>query len=173
MNRIFVLSDKIGCGKTTYLSKSVSADPDCFSGVLAPVYRGKRYLYLINEKQQVELEYSGIDEEDESVISVGKHKFIKSAFDKANKSIIAGLSISNKIMIIDELGPLELARQGLYESIIAVLNSNISEISILLLIIREKLLDEVISFFNLSPIKIFSLTEIMNNDLISVLKTEV
>ena len=115
MNRIFVLSDKIGCGKTTYLSKSVSADPDCFSGVLAPVYRGKRYLYLINEKQQVELEYSGIDEEDESVISVGKHKFIKSAFGEANKSIIAGLSISNKIMIIDELGPLELAGQGLYD----------------------------------------------------------
>lgn len=126
-----------------------------YSGVLCPKIDGKRYAYLIHENRKVYLEAQNIENETR-IIKVGKYFFKKAAIEEINHSIINHTFVKDKTVIIDEIGPLELKRSGFYDSLMSVLAQKEQQNLTAIFVIREKLLEEAIRFFNLVPNKIFN-----------------
>lgn len=146
---IYILSGDIRTGKTTALLEWVSGRKD-IDGLLCPDGdNGKRYFLNIKSKKEFELE---VESESEKMISIGPFKFLKSAFEEANKYLLeANERRDFKYLVVDELGKLELKNEGLNhaaEILIPkyVMNENLH----LILVIRESLLDVVVESYNIS-----------------------
>lgn len=146
---IYILTGDIRTGKTTALLEWVSGRKDV-DGLLCPDGdNGKRYFLKIKSKKEFELE---VDFESEKTIAIGPFKFLKSAFEEANKYLLEASERRDfKYLIIDELGKLELKNEGLNhaaEILISqyVMNENFH----LVLVIRESLLDVVVESYNIS-----------------------
>lgn len=164
MQNIIILSGKINSGKTTILQQMIKNGLHQYSGVLCPKIDGKRYAYLIHEKRELYLEAQSIENETQ-IIKVGRYIFNKAAIEEINQSIIENALEKERTVIIDEIGPLELKKSGFYDSVISVLGQKEQHNLSVIFVIREKLLEEAIRFFNLSPNKIFNentMQEILN-----------
>lgn len=145
---IYILTGAIETGKTTTLLKWANGRKDVF-GMLTP--RDKDHLRfgldVYNNrcfKMQTELQTGDI-------ISVGRYRFLKSAFKKGNAIIKKALSENSAgYIIIDELGKLELQSKGLHESAILAIPKTISSKELhLILIIRESLLTPLIEKYRI------------------------
>jgi nucleoside-triphosphatase THEP1 len=140
---IYIFSAAIKTGKTTRLLEFSSKHKDVY-GILTPVLGGKRFFMDAHSKEQFLMESeSGTV----SVLHVGKFTFDAEAFKKASAIIRNGLKLKDGWLIIDEIGPLELNREGFYE----VVNEIISKPSQLkiLFVIRDSILHKAIEFFKM------------------------
>ena len=170
MKSLYIISDSVGSGKSTYLREQVSADPNMYSGVITLVRDGKRFLYIIESGELIRLEYSPQIDKDEPLLEVGRYVFLESVFTMANEILMKSTERGNRIHILDEIGPLELMGKGFYNSLkhLCQLNNELRPFSVL--VIRENLLHDVISFFNLSPYKILSLADLKETNLRSIIQ---
>jgi len=154
---IYIFSDTIQSGKTTFLEKWIIGREN-IGGILTPDQNGLRKLKFLSSQTTKELQ---IDDDRKAVTekytTVGKFTFLSSAFNLANAQIISDVKTKKfDWILIDEVGKLELKDQGLHQAVSSATqyfksdNSNSS----LLLVVRDYLLDEVIEKYALQEAQV-------------------
>jgi nucleoside-triphosphatase THEP1 len=151
-NKVIILTGEIQTGKTTLLQQFCKARND-IAGILTPIVNEKRMFYDIWEKAFFEMEAAAEEEK----LAIGKYLFSAAAFSKANNILLnAAKEKDIKYLVIDEIGPLEIKQQkGLYQSFNSILplSFNFS----LILVVRQSLVNETISTFNLHTADVMSI----------------
>lgn len=145
---IIIFTGPIGSGKTTQLEEWVKTQRD-IAGILMPVLEGERHIYSIKSGKLVPVEVREESFPDE-IIRIGKFNFSKKVFDWGNREILTGLE-ENNIIIIDEIGPLELDKKGFFPSLNKILEDRkyLKE-KTLILVIREGMVDRITNHFNIN-----------------------
>lgn len=149
--KVFIYSDKIKSGKTTNLFRWI-ARQNSIAGILQPVVEEKRFLYSIADKLLFQLEISKNQTKNfsnEDLIKIGNYIFLKSGFEKAKEILKRDFEKNYDWLVIDEIGPLELEGNGLEPVISELLNRLNAFEGILILVVRDKLLNQVIQKFRL------------------------
>lgn len=148
---IYILTGNIRTGKTTALLDWCKNRNDV-DGVLCPDDdKGKRYFLNIKSKDTYPLAANS-DTENHNIISVGPFQFLKSSFQKANDYLLQSNEKSEySYLVIDELGKLELKNIGLHDSAKSIITQHENSKSHhLILVVRESLLNEIITHYNIS-----------------------
>jgi nucleoside-triphosphatase THEP1 len=152
MKTINILTGPVQSGKTTRLITWVKYHRYC-AGILSPVINNQRYLYSILANDYRRLESSDESVVDKDIIKIGKFTFLQSTFQWAREELQTALEDRPPYLIIDDIGPLELSGQGLEPMITNILqNYKRSEKHHLILVVRESLLEDVISYYNLQDL---------------------
>lgn len=148
MKKIILFSGPIHSGKTTRLQKFI-ADKNC-DGLIAPVKDGMRYIRRIKTG-----EIKPFETESEDSIVIGKYKFSKETFEWAKEQIKESLQSKVDYLVIDEIGKLEMVDQGYEPMVSLVIDKFKKENSFdLVLVVRESLVEDVITKYGLSEYKI-------------------
>lgn len=147
---VFILSGPIQSGKTTRLIKWCEGRNDV-TGILTPEVDGKRFFFDIETKNLFLMEAR---EDEGNILSIGKYKFSKSAFERASQILLNAINKNSGWIIIDEVGPLELKGEG-FSEVIKKLFLIPSELNIIL-VVRENLFDTVLQYFNIKEYRLFS-----------------
>ncbi|MFC0603020.1 nucleoside-triphosphatase [Winogradskyella pulchriflava] len=158
---IYILTGDIRNGKTTALLEWVSGRTDV-DGLLCPDGdNGKRYFLKIESKKEFELE---VESESEKTISIGPFKFLKSAFEEANKYLLDSNERRDfKYLIIDELGKLELKNEGFHEATKKLIpNFMFDANKHLILVVRKSLLEAVINHYKIKVYKLLTKENLKN-----------
>jgi nucleoside-triphosphatase THEP1 len=142
--QIFILTGPVQSGKTTSLVNWSEKRNDVY-GILTPVVNGKRVFINTHTHEQFPMEAM---ENETEVLSIGKFVFSKTSFDKAQQIIDDAID-KKGWLIIDEIGPLEMRREGFYEILNEVLKHQ-PEKQKILLVIRDGMLENVNGFFDLT-----------------------
>ena len=154
---IYILTGEIRAGKTTALLEWCK-NRDDVDGLLCPDNaRGKRYFLEVKSKAEFEFEVeTEFKNKTEDIIEIGNFKFLKSAFEKANAYLLAVASENeSQYLIIDELGKLELKKEGLHLSAERLIpNYETNENKHLILVVRDYLLEAVLTHYSISEYKI-------------------
>jgi len=152
---IYILRGTIRTGKTTALVEWCK-NRDDVDGVLCPDNaEGKRYFLEVKSKNEFELE---TELDTEAIIEIGNFKFLKSAFEKANAYLLAVASENeSQYLIIDELGKLELKKEGLHLSAERLIpNYETNENKHLILVVRDYLLEAVLTHYSIEKYRILT-----------------
>ncbi len=142
--RVKILHGEIHSGKTTYLEKFCKENSA--AGILSPKIDGLRYFKDISSAEICMLEAS---ENETEIFSIGRFRFSKSAFQWAEEKIKNAIISQPDYLIIDEIGPLELKGEGFAEILNDVIENKNSEINALLLVIRNRAVEEVMKKFGM------------------------
>lgn len=147
-NKIFIVTGAIQSGKTTSLSKWLQTSKNIF-GILTPTIHKKRCFMDVYTKEIFAMEAAALATED--YLPIGKFVFSKNGFNKAIQIINAAICKTQAYILIDEIGPLELQGLG-FASILkkALATKNIT----LILVVRDKLILEVINNFAIDTQKV-------------------
>ncbi len=155
---IYILSQAIQSGKTTFLMDAVS-NSNHIGGFLSPTVSDVRMFYNIARKEYIPF---GKKEADTSTISVGRFHFVKESFDIASDWTIEHYHDPNiKVIIIDEIGKLELQDQGFHHLTKELLLSDWSTKDCIF-IIRDFLLQDAIEKYNITDYRMIQLDQINN-----------
>lgn len=114
-------------------------------GILTPIINHKRCFYNVSNGQIFNMEYENNTNDD--AVNIGKYSFSQKGFNRANLILQNINVLENKLIIVDEIGPLELQQKGLHDSIVFLLQKKTSQ---LLFVIREGLVDDVIDYFKMN-----------------------
>jgi nucleoside-triphosphatase len=147
--KVYLLTGAVHSGKTTKLENWINTIQNS-AGILSPVIENIRYLNLYPARNLIKME-SNSDSND--IIICGRYKFLKSAFEKANKYILK-LDLSKyKWIFVDEIGKIELNGEGLYSSAKHLTeNQNQFEYK-LIFIVRDYLIEKVKEEFKIETSK--------------------
>lgn len=160
---IFILSGEKGSGKTTFLTNVVTKLETKglkIGGILAPGYwkENKRFRFDVtdistNETTMLCSIYKEVGDE-----SIGDFNFTSTGLSLGREALSPERIKDKDIVVIDEAGQLELNNKGWAESIRQLkLKFN----NILVIVIRKKLVNEVLNYFELKDYLLF---EVENND---------
>lgn len=151
MKKVLIYSDKVRSGKTTNLFRWL-ANQKNVGGILQPVIDDKRFFYSIVDKTLIQLEIK-IDQADKlkenELIKMGKYIFLRSGFDKAKEILLRDFEKNFDLLIIDEIGPLELNNSGLEPVISKIINGKEYFTGNILLVVRANILNNVLKHYNL------------------------
>ena len=147
--KISILTGPVHSGKTTFLQKFI-AEKKYVAGIISPVMNDTRFFQNILTEEIQSMETSS---EDPAALHIGKFYFSQTAFDWAINVIENATTNQADIIIIDEIGPLELQDNGFAKLLKNILLKDNFD-GELILVIRDKILEEVILFFNLNKEKI-------------------
>lgn len=116
MQRVILLTGPTHSGKTGALSATVRQPG--VAGLLAPdVHYGR----ILEDLKSGELERFQIHDDREPFVEIGPYHFRSAAFEWANSRLIAAVRSSAKVIVVDEIGPLELRGEGLRKGVDEVL----------------------------------------------------
>ena len=120
MTEITILCDARGSGKTKTLMEMSTHSKKNIAGILTPNRSGRRHLYSISSKTWYPLE---IDKKEDKgkTLEVGRYQLLESAFDHAFSGFIDEWDSKTELVIIDELGLLELRGKGFYSLVMELL----------------------------------------------------
>jgi nucleoside-triphosphatase len=156
IEKICIVSGPIRSGKTSRLQRWMENRNDV-SGIITPVINNKRFFMDASSKEMFSME---AEPREENVIAVGRYIFSSNAFNHAEKILENSLHQNKSWLIIDEVGPLELSEKGfdgILKKILLLRHpENERPSTKLLLVIRENLLDAVVSQYQLQPYDIFT-----------------
>lgn len=141
MPNIWILTGEKQIGKTTFLRQWVETRRD-IAGFLSPIVGGKRFFYDIENQTFTPMEI--ITTEQNEILNVGRFQFSKLIFEQVEQKILAMLKNDKgiKIVVIDEIGTLELEqKKGLYHTLIQLLSNSLS--FDLLLVVRSSLIENI------------------------------
>lgn len=147
--KISIVTGPVHSGKTTFLQKFI-AEKKNVAGIISPVMNDTRFFQNILTEETQSMETSS---EDPAPLHIGKFYFSQIAFDWAINVIENATTNQADIIIIDEIGPLELQDNGFAKLLKNILLKDKFD-GELILVIRDKILEEVILFFNLNKEKI-------------------
>ncbi len=130
-----------------------------FAGILTPIIKNERFFYNISSNEFFAMEASELEES----FIVGKYRFAKKSFEKANSILIKESSKTDiDYLIIDEIGPLEVDKQqGLFKALNFIITKSFH--FTLLLIIRKTLLDNALTILKLQNSTIMNVTEMAHH----------
>jgi nucleoside-triphosphatase THEP1 len=92
------------------------------------------------------------EDRETEILKIGKYRFKKKSFNKAITTLQQSLNEKKGWLVIDEIGPLELRKEGFYKILNEILGTKTS--LQIILVVRNSLIEEVINFFRLSEYKI-------------------
>ena len=158
--RLILLTADINFGKTSSLMRWVSSRENV-GGFLTPDIDGSRKIFSIRDKEYMDFQVMNESLSNEEVIEVGRFKFLRSGFDKMHDMLINDMSSECDVVIIDELGKLELREEGLCDSIHQALEifRKPDSTSSLVIVIRDFLLAEAREKFDLKGAEIYELRQ--------------
>lgn len=141
MNNVFIYTGEKGVGKSTYLQE-IFLRKQNVCGILQPRINGIKYLVDVvsGEKRKLELENQT---EEEKIITIGNYIFSEETFLWGQQILIDAIQSTNRLIIIDEIGPLELRGSGLEPLLSQIISKAITEEKKLILVVRPKLVEEV------------------------------
>ena len=150
MNKILIYSGQIKSGKTTTLHEWAK-EQNNIDGILAPVINNKRHLLRIMTNEKKLLEQNDFTDK---IINIGKYYFSQSVFEWGQNQLLDSFNCKNEYIIIDEIGPLELRGEGLEPAVSKIISDKLNSKKIIL-VVREKLVDEVIKHYKLDKTGLF------------------
>jgi nucleoside-triphosphatase THEP1 len=137
---VYILTRPIQTGKTTSLIEWSSTRNDV-RGIFTPIETGKRVFMNAETKEKFRMEA----EDNEESLHVGKYRFSKKNFGRAEQ-IIRDAITKEGWLVIDEIGPLELNGKGFSMVLTEVLQKRNDK---LLLVVREVLVEKVKEHFQI------------------------
>ena len=154
MNKIILFSGPIRSGKTSFLLDFYTKNPDLFDGFLAPDMDGLRKLLFLKDGIQLDFQLNDVNQKE--FIAIGRFRFDKSVFEQAANVLNNLASSDRKYILIDEIGHLELDDHGFEPAFSDFLEAfkDINTESILILIVRDGLLDNVRKKYGLTEASI-------------------
>jgi len=149
MKIIYILTGPIKSGKSSSLFDWVNENPNA-TGLLSLLIEGKKYLYSISDKEKKCLETLN-----KNGVKVGRYLFDPKVFYWAQQKLINELNNAKDILIIDEIGYLELKGEGLEPMLTKIITQTEEANNIkLLLVVRKSLINQVIEHYKFNNIKI-------------------
>jgi nucleoside-triphosphatase THEP1 len=144
MKAVYLFTGPVKSGKSSRLYEWIKTREDV-AGILSLMIGNKKHLYSISQKQSKCLESHS-----DNIIHVGRYQFDPDVFNWARTRLSEDLKTNPKVLIIDELGPLEINGKGLDPAVSNVL-SNAKDMSnlILIFVVRASLVAKVQEFFKL------------------------
>lgn len=133
---LYLLTGAVQSGKTTTLTRFIR-NRDDVAGVLAPVQDGHRHLCLLPGYTCHNLE-TGLRED--NVLKVGRFRFNDDVFARARAHL---LHTRAALIIVDEIGPLELEGRGLEPALSILIKKPNPPAASFLLVVRQGLLAKV------------------------------
>lgn len=162
--KIYVITGKIGSGKTSLIQKLIQKfriKNISVSGIYSPrileneITTGYDVVNITTGESVKFLRITG----DEHLERIGKFFIYPEGLKTGNKILQENHS---KLMMIDEIGKLELEGKGWFESLIQLIQVSKSN---LILSVREEVINEVIEKFRIKPDVIFNVSEQNSDDL--------
>lgn len=147
MKNLFILTGPINSGKTTKLMQWVATQKN-IDGIFQPVIDDKRFIYHISSRTLKILEATKTIPENELVI-IGRYQFRQSVFDWAQNILIDCLDKKLDWIIIDEIGPLEIAGKGLESAISKIFNETDLLNGNVLCVVRDSILEKFVKHYKL------------------------
>ena len=147
---IVIFSREIRSGKTTELLQWCKGR-DGVAGILMPDVDGKRMFYDITRQNYFDA-LSSFENANDFV--VGRYRFSKAAFDRATGVLHEAIASIPQYLVVDEVGKLELNKEGFYHAMKPLLIAENKTQTRLILVVRDTLLNEVTSCFNINPYKL-------------------
>ncbi len=152
---IYIFSGPVQSGKTTRLMHWIRERENA-DGILAPVIGGYRHLYHIGEDEKKLLEVEK-EEANTETMRIGKYVFSNEAFCWAQRILDGCAEKATDWIIVDEIGPLELKGKGLEPAVKRLIGRHRNTQHVhLVLVVRENLVDQVCTHYDIMPVK-FSL----------------
>lgn len=146
----FIYSKPIRSGKTTALM-NILQNCKQVTGILSPDVDGERHIFDLERKAYIPFQVSDDEEIEEPMLQIGRFRFYESAFRKARDILGDGLTSHAKLIVIDEVGPLELQHKGFEPAVSKLVQAQkTGELAAnLLLVVRDSLLDQVIRHYGI------------------------
>jgi nucleoside-triphosphatase len=152
---ITIFSGPVHSGKTTALMEWVQENNNA-KGILMPDINGKRMFYDIGNKTFFPAMANPNENAEDEIISVGKYSFSKRAFEKANEILAGAIEKNPSIIIVDEVGKLELKGGGLCDAVKLLVSYSRKEELKLLFVVRDELIQAVRQYFGLEKEKLIN-----------------
>ena len=147
MSNVFIYTGEKGVGKSTYLQE-IFLQKQNVCGILQPRINGIKYLVDVVTGEQRRLELDNAMR-DEKVVTIGNYIFSEETFLWGQQKLIDAIQTPSELIIIDEIGPLELHGSGLEPVLAEIISKAITSDKKLLLVVRPNLAEEVREKYNL------------------------
>jgi nucleoside-triphosphatase THEP1 len=144
MKKIRILSGAKGQGKSSRLKKVFTGMPGA-EGIITLRREGDfRDFYILSTGESWSMQ--GAENYAGPWLEVGRFRFSAEAFGQASQYLLeAARNTGTKLLIVDEVGPLELRKEGFYKALKEVMENPPGPD--LLLVVRSELVEEVKQFF--------------------------
>ncbi len=153
MSNVFIYTGEKGEGKSTYLQEMFLQKQNV-CGILQPRINGIKYLVDVVSGEKKRLEFDNQAEVGKAV-TIGNYIFSEETFHWGKEKLSNAITAQNDLVIVDEIGPLELRGSGLEPVLSEIISTGISLGKKFILVVRPALIDEVIAKYNLlSPVVI-------------------
>jgi nucleoside-triphosphatase THEP1 len=156
--RIYIITGKIGSGKTSLIQKLINKlyqNKVKVSGIISTriiedeITTGYDVVNISTGESKKFLRINGTEQQ----ARIGKFYIYPEGLNTGNETLLAN---QTQLVIIDEIGKLELEGKGWSESLQKLINNSKSH---LFLSVREEVLNEVIEKFKIKPDVIFNVSE--------------
>lgn len=155
--KIFILTGAVHSGKSGALVHWVDGKPVC--GFITPTINKKKVLLNVATTLVHPFE---VDSHSNNAVHIGKYFLDNRAFEIAANIVTEAIANPLDWFVFDEVGKLELAGNGHYKSLMHLLNNWQEN---LLLVVRDQLVNEVISTFKLENATLIDKQTLEANDL--------
>lgn len=149
---IYIFSKPAHAGKTTALQNFCTGKEN-IAGILMPDIDGQRKMKNIETGGIFDAEVLSIKPAAERIVSIGRYSFYKTAFEKANGIIKQAVQKGAAVIIVDEVGKLEMRKEGFYDSLQYILAHALPQTKIIL-VVRDSFVEDVVSFFAIKNFKV-------------------
>ena len=159
---VFLITGPVQGGKSTYLSQLISIlkkMPWKVEGILCPgsVNAGKRSGFTLKNIRNGKEVVMATLQEHSGWLAFGRFWFDPEAFKLGSAWIREATSYKPDVVIIDEVGPMELVGKGWSESLQYLLGASVP---VQIWSVREKVLAEVIKRWNIAPGNVLRMEEV-------------
>ena len=151
MKKILLYTGPVKSGKSSRLLSFVQNKKD-IGGILSIVIDKKKYLYNISSGEKRLLEAESGDSEME-IINVGSFTFKKKVFEWGNEVLKKAAQKKYSYLIIDEIGLLELAGEGLSPAANEIIKNFSNNVQQIIVVVRESLLNKFLDHFKIDNSK--------------------
>lgn len=149
---IFIVTGDLHQGKTTFVQQVVELLDVHKSGVagffsLGEMLNGNRSGFVLHDISSATNITLCSEQFHESWKLFRRFFFNPDALAAGNRMLVAGANEEKRILVVDEIGPMELGKDGWYVGV-SHMQKHFKGIQIL--VVRRKLIDEVVAFFQLN-----------------------
>ena len=153
MKKIRILSGEKGQGKSSRLKEVFAGVPGA-EGIITLRREGDfRDFYILSSGESWSMH--GAENYAGPWLEVGRFRFSAEAFDRASQYLLeAARNPDTKLLIVDEVGPLELRKEGFYKALNDLMVNPPGPD--LLLVVRSELVEEMKQFFAIPDAEVLS-----------------
>jgi len=157
MGKIIIYSGEKGIGKSSYLKKSFGKHLGV-EGILQPRMDGIKYLENLSSGEYRQLELHN-EFHSPGNVRIGDYIFSEAVFKWGRDTLLNCFLLNPSFLIIDEIGPLELAGSGLEPALSKLLILLKESETKALLVVRPALIERVIDIYKLEDVRLIHFGE--------------